>query len=150
MDILNLGCGNKPIVGAINHDRIIHRPDIDIAWDLNDLPWPWADNSFDLIVALAVLEHLRINLIESVNECWRILRPGGELYIKLPYWDSEVSYIDPTHYWRFSPSSLDIFDPSTEYGRRYSFYTPYKWTIIKAPQLNRAGTSFHARMRVIK
>jgi len=55
VDILNLGAGNKPREGAINHDLRQHRPEIDVAWDLNDLPWPWEAEQFDFIVARAVL-----------------------------------------------------------------------------------------------
>ncbi|NLG66040.1 MAG: class I SAM-dependent methyltransferase [Actinobacteria bacterium] len=151
-DILNLGAGNKPVENAINHDLRLDpaRPWVTVAWDLNDLPWPWEDNSFDLIVACAVLEHLRINLLESVAECWRILRPGGILHVKLPYWNSDTSFIDPTHYWRFSLRTLDVFDPDTSYGHKYTFYTPYKWQIIQPARLNDAKTSFSAKLQVRK
>lgn len=135
---------------AINHDLIQHRPEIDVAWDLNELPWPWEDESFDLVVARTVLEHLRINLIESVNECWRILRPGGRLYLKVPHWKSDGAYMDPTHYWRFSVKMPTIFDPETEYGQVYSFYTERKWKIVKGPRLNRAKSSIHVTMKVRK
>ena len=155
MDILNLGCGNKfvePRAGAtiVNHDRTRHRPEVDVIWDLNERPWPWADNSFDLLVACAVLEHLRLNLVESLAECWRILRPGGLLHLKLPYWQSDNSYMDPTHYWHFSLQSLDLFDPDTVFGVRYTFYTPHKWKIVERPRLNDAKTSFAAKLRVRK
>ena len=150
MDVLNLGAGNKVIKWAVNHDRIRHRPEIDVAWDLNDLPWPWADESFDQIAAIAVLEHLRINLIESVNECWRILRPNGVLVMKLPHWNHEHTYMDPTHYWRFSVGTPTIFDPETEYGNAYAFYTERKWRIVKGPRLNRRKSSIYVTMRVRK
>ncbi len=150
MAILNLGTGNKPVDGAVNHDIWKHRPEIDVAWDLNDFPWPWADGSFDLVVALAVFEHLTHNLLVSVNECWRLLRPEGVLYLKLPYWKADNSYRDPTHVHFYSVRVLDAFDPTTSFGAAYSFYTDRKWQIIKGPRLNDAKTSFHAKMRVVK
>lgn len=150
MDTLNIGAGNRIMKEAVNHDRIQHRPEIDVVWDLNELPWPWADESFDLVVARSVFEHLRITLIESVNECWRILRPGGRMYLKVPHWQSDSSYMDPTHYWRFSLQIPTIFDPKTEYGRAYAFYTDRKWKIIKGPRLNRAQSSIHVTMEVRK
>ena len=149
-DILNLGCGNKLVEGAINHDRSRHRPEVDVVHDLNVIPWPWADNSFDLVVACAVLEHLRVDLLQSIGECWRVLRPGGVLHVKLPYWQSDNSYADPTHYWKFSLQSLDVFDPDTAFGHRYAFYTSRKWKIVQRPRLNDAKTSFSARLRVRK
>ena len=150
MDVLNLGAGNRPIEGAVNHDLRRHRREIDVIHDLSVLPWPWPDESFDLIVARAVFEHLRMTLLESVGECWRILRPGGELQLKLPYWQHENTYQDPTHYWRFGLHTCDIFDPDTEYGRAYDFYTERKWRIVKGPKLNNAGSSIHVLMQVRK
>lgn len=150
MDVLNLGCGNKPIDGAVNHDLTHHRPFVDVAHDLNKLPWPWPDGSFDLIVAHSVLEHLVHDLVVTLNECWRLLRPGGKLRLKLPMWNSEISHRDPTHRWFFSTGSLDQFDPSTRRGKEYTFYTDRKWRILKAPELNRAKSSFRAILEVRK
>jgi predicted SAM-dependent methyltransferase len=138
------------VAGAINHDRVKHRPEVDVTWDLNVLPWPWPDCSFDLIVACAVLEHLRLNLVESIDECWRILRPGGMLHVKLPHWQSDNSYSDPTHYWKVGLEVLNVFDPDTRFGRQYGFYTERKWRIIEGPKLNKARTSFAAKLRVRK
>ena len=148
--ILNLGAGNDIREGAVNHDRIRHRPEIEVAHDLNVLPWPWGDESFDVIVARAVLEHLRIDLLESVGECWRLLRPGGKLVMKLPYWQHRNSYIDPTHYWQFDLATVKIFDPETRYGRSYRFYTDRKWRIVEGPVLNRVKSSILVTMEVRK
>ncbi len=150
MRILNLGAGNKVIPGAVNHDRTAHRPEIDVVHDLNLMPWPWEDNAFDLIVARAVLEHLCCTLIESLGECWRILRPRGQLQVKLPYCRAEQSYDDPTHYWHFTLRSLDYFDPDTKYGHDYGFYTPRKWKIVGAPKLNPSRSSIWATLQVRK
>ena len=149
-DVLNLGAGNRIVKGAVNHDLRKHRPEIAVAWDLDRLPWPWADSAFDRILAISVLEHLQLTLIQSVDECWRILRPRGQLYVKLPVWSHENAYLDPTHRWRFSPRTLNIFDPATRYGRQYGFYTPRKWRIIKPARLNRARSSFIATLEVCK
>jgi SAM-dependent methyltransferase len=127
-----------------------HRPEVDVVHDLNDLPWPWEDSSFDLIIACAVLEHLKLNLVESLNECWRILAPGGRVHLKLPYWKADSSYDDPTHYWHFSLGSFDQFDPATKRGRQYTFYTERKWRIVKPAFLNPGQTSVIVLMEVRK
>lgn len=151
MDVLNLGCGNRlEGGGAVNHDRTKHRPEIDVAWDLNCLPWPWPDNAFDQVIALSVFEHLRLDLVEVLNECWRLLRPGGQLVLKLPHWQSDVSYWDPTHRWHFSLRSFDQFDPDTERGKVYAFYTDRKWRIVRPAELNSAGSSIHVGLEVRK
>jgi SAM-dependent methyltransferase len=149
MQTLNLGCGNRLVNGAINHDRVKHRPEVDVVHDLNTMPWPWPDDSFDKIVALAVLEHLDPDLVASLNECHRILRPGGILVIKLPLQNGGNAYDDPTHRWFFSLRSLDQFCPETERGREYGFYTARKWKFIKRPHPNNAQTSLWATLEAL-
>lgn len=148
--VLNLGAGNKIIEGAVNHDLVKHRPEIAVTWDLDKLPWPWPDNSFDLVVARSVFEHLRLTLIESLDECWRVLQPGGQIFLKLPHWQSDVSHWDPTHRWFFSVRSFDQFDPDTERGKAYGFYTERKWKILKPAELNKAQSSIIVTMAVRK
>jgi len=150
MGILNLGAGNKILAEAVNHDLHKHRPEIDVAHDLNILPWPWADNSFDQIVASAVFEHLEIDMVVTLNECHRLLRPDGVLWLKLPLWDADRAHDDPTHRWYFTVRSLDQFVPETKRGRQYGFYTPLKWRYVKQPQVNKARTSFSVTLGVIK
>ena len=155
MDILNLGCGNrllsaKPGEVAVNHDRIKHRPEIDAVWDLNEIPWPVEDNSFDRIVARSVFEHIKPDLLETLNECWRILRPEGTIQIKVPYWRADAAYEDPTHRWFFTLGSFDLFDPDTERGQQYGFYTERKWRIVRPARLNNAKTSIFVDLQVRK
>ncbi|MFZ5823278.1 MAG: methyltransferase domain-containing protein [Bacillota bacterium] len=47
--------------------------------DLRSLPF--ADRSFDRVLARSVLHHLTAGLAEAVRECFRVLAPGGELVI---------------------------------------------------------------------
>ncbi len=150
MRILNLGAGNRCIGNAVNHDFVRHRPEISVVHDLNKLPWPWPDDGFDLVVARSVLEHLDHNLVVSLNECWRILAPRGQIFLKLPHWRSDVSHWDPTHRWFFSLRSLDQFDPDTRRGKDYAFYTWRKWKILEPPVLNKARSSIQFKMEVRK
>lgn len=137
---------------VVHHDRRLdpERPWVTVAHDLNLLPWPWAESSFDVIVATAVLEHLNIDLVESLDECWRILRVGGHAAVKVPMWDSELAHVDPTHRWFLTPATFDYFDPERRRGREYGFYTERKWKIVKGPMLNRARSSIHVVMQVRK
>ena len=54
---LNLGCGRKIFKNSVNLDRV-KLDGVDVVHDLNKFPYPFKDESFDEIKALAVLEHL--------------------------------------------------------------------------------------------
>ena len=146
---LVLGCGAAPLSNSTNHDRTLHSEYVDIAWDLNDLPWPFKDESYEAIVAKAVFEHLYHDLLTSVNECWRILKPGGALYMKLPAWNNEISYQDPTHKWFYSPRVFEYFDPDTPLGKKYWFYTDKKWKIRSIGMYNSGHTSIHGSLQKV-
>jgi SAM-dependent methyltransferase len=46
-------------------------------------PMPFPDGSFDAVVMLATLEHIR-DKEPLAHECWRLLRPGGRVIITVP------------------------------------------------------------------
>lgn len=130
---LNLGAGNliKDPNKWINHDLHKHREEIDAIWDLNILPWPWKDESFSSIIAKAVFEHLDIDLLIAVDECWRLLMPGGELYVKVPNAEDVIGcWGDPTHRRPYTLSFTSIFDYKSENAGN-NFYTSQKWEIIE-------------------
>ena len=49
MKTLQLGCGIRPIEGAINHDKEKHSDFVDVVWDLNEMPWCWQNEKFNKI-----------------------------------------------------------------------------------------------------
>ncbi len=127
---LNLGAGLDIRDGYVNHDLTKHAAGIDVSHDLNVRPWPWADETFAEILAQSVLEHLQITLIESLDECHRILGAGGILSVKYPLYTSPFIHHDPTHRWFWSERVFDYFDPRTQYGKEYPYYTARKWHIV--------------------
>ncbi len=50
-------------------------------FDRDALPWP--DESFDRVTCMHVVEHLQ-NPRQLIGEAWRVLKPGGSLYIETP------------------------------------------------------------------
>ena len=143
---LNLGCGNKPLAGFVNHDVTKHRPEIDVVHDLNELPWPFEDESFERVAAISVLEHLRQTLLVSMDEIWRILKPDGVAVIKLPHWKHTITWEDLTHLHMVGPGAMNQLDPRTKRGRDYRFYTRRKWQVEKQ-MMNKAKSSLHWTLR---
>ena len=92
-DKLNLGCGQFPKKGYVNLD-IYPDAKADIFHDLNQFPYPFEDNSFSLIEADHVLEHLD-DPIKIMKEMHRILKPGGEIIIKVPHFTR--GFTNPGH-----------------------------------------------------
>ena len=55
-----------------------------VRWNLEEVPYPLADESFDVVVMTEVYEHLREYPARSLVEVHRLLRPGGRLYFTTP------------------------------------------------------------------
>jgi len=80
---LNLGSGGGK-EGYINVDI---RPEVnpDVLWDLEKTPYPWEDESVEEILWIDSLEHLSwLKVEDALRECYRILMPGGKMYIQCP------------------------------------------------------------------
>jgi SAM-dependent methyltransferase len=131
--VLELGAGNMPTPEMIHHDRVAHAPWIDVAHDLELLPWPWDAEAWDDVWAFDVFEHLHLEVAEWLGECWRILVPGGVLHLRLPAWDNHFSYRDPTHQRVFHPETFDYFDPDralwSSFGCYYFADQPRWWRV---------------------
>ena len=97
---LHLGCGHIIKEGWINHD-IVQLPGVDVVHDLTKFPWPWADGQFEEIFMDNVLEHVP-ETTSTMEELWRIMKPGGKLFVGVPYWNSFEAWGDPTHARLFS------------------------------------------------
>ena len=127
---LNLGCGFDARQGFVNVDRLA-LPGVDRVWDLRHTPWPWEDRTASTILALDVVEHLT-DMVAFLDECWRVLEPGGALTVRVPRWDGENAWRDPTHVRAFHQTTFEYFDPDTEWGKKYTMYTQRKWRLAES------------------
>ena len=98
--------------------------------DLTQYPWPFEDYQFNNAIAKDIIEHV-LFVVPFIDECWRIIKPTGHLYIRTSYFMSEQSYKDPTHLHYFTLESFDFFDPDTATGAAYPWYTQRKWTVVR-------------------
>jgi len=95
MKKLNLGAGEDKKEGYINIDwNKLANPDI--LHDLNQIPYPFSDNEFDLIEAFHVLEHLN-KPFKVMKEFHRILKPGGRLIVKVPHFSRGFTHAEHSH-----------------------------------------------------
>lgn len=126
---LNLGCGHDIQKNTINHD-VVALPGVDVVHDLNLRPWPWTDQKFDEIYMKDVLEHLP-DTIKTLEEIYRISKPGAQLTIAVPYWNSWEAITDPTHRVFFNEYTFEFFDPSKKRCRNRPYYSHARFKIKK-------------------
>lgn len=88
----------------------------DVLHDLNVTPYPLPSDRFDLIVCLHVLEHVD-RLVEATGELHRLLKPGGRLFVEVPYFSSVFFFTDPTHRHAFSTRSFDYYVEGTSVAK---------------------------------
>lgn len=106
--ILNVGCGERFIGGErlkgyriINTD-IIEFSDVELISDAHFLPF--RDESFDLVICQAVLEHTRKPWL-VVNEIYRVLKKEGVVYVEVPF--LQGFHASPTDYYRFTLQGIE-------------------------------------------
>ena len=106
--LLDLGCGDQHIKPAAEKRGFTYK-----GFDITDLnlendKLPLADNVADIVVSLAVIEHIQ-NPDIFLSEIYRVLKPGGLIYLSTPNWqmDAKNFYNDPTHVKPYTPHSLE-------------------------------------------
>lgn len=126
--ILNLGCGNDLRKGYINVDRRVPKgwnpsPTNQYTFQQVVIPhfdkWPWSDNSVDAILAKDFFEHLP-DIINTLNECWRILKSGGRLAIIVPTTNGMGAWQDPTHRSFWNLNTLKYFEAGNPYHETHA------------------------------
>jgi trans-aconitate methyltransferase len=112
---LNLGALDRPIEGFLSVD--ICEP-ADIVCDLRG-PWSFPDSSVDEVFAADVFEHLP-DKIHTMNELWRVLKPGGRAVIQVPHaTDGDGGHCDPTHKSLWTTSDFEYYSPGFAERERF-------------------------------
>jgi len=128
---LNLGAGNDQAEGFVRVDRA-GRPDV--FCDVMSLPF--RGGVFKIIKAHHILEHIpRESLIPLMNECWRLLRYGGEMDIEVPIFPSEGAMADPTHVSFFVSSTFDYFVRGGKFDDHRELYGIKPWLLQRRERL---------------
>lgn len=105
--VLDVGCGRNKAAGAIGIDRLAGTA-ADVLFDIDRRPYPFRDGSFDAVRAIHVIEHVQ-DVIGTVEEFARLVRPGGSITIVTPHYTDFSSFCDPTHRWHLNSFSLRYF-----------------------------------------
>lgn len=68
-----------------NYSSLVEEHQLDIRKvDIERERIPFPDDSFDVVLFNEVFEHLRIDLIFTMSELKRVLKPGGRLFLSTP------------------------------------------------------------------
>jgi SAM-dependent methyltransferase len=92
---VDLGGGARPFRDYLVLDRNLKEGRVGFCCDLNER-WPLLDNSVGVLRAADVIEHLR-DPIHTMNEAFRVLRPGGFFLTGTPSTNGKGAFCDPTH-----------------------------------------------------
>jgi SAM-dependent methyltransferase len=137
--VLNAGAGDRDIRHLVDGELVnldiaegLHNgPGIDIIGPLHDIPVE--DGRFDAVLCNAVLEHVR-NPAEALAEFHRVTRPGGVLYLVVPFMQPE--HLDPTDFQRYTIDGLQELVrvhgfEVVEAGGVHSVYTTLGWIAME-------------------
>ena len=126
--VLDLGCrygaltrayveGNEVVGVDVDHEALAAaaKLGIETVWADADEPLPFADSTFDVVVAGELLEHVR-SPDRVVAEARRLLRPGGRIVGSVPnafrlknrlrFFAGRPPEDDPTHLHMFTPQAV--------------------------------------------
>jgi SAM-dependent methyltransferase len=124
MKILSIGSGKIEKKANVIRLDISKDTGADVVWDLNKSPYPFDNDEFDQIECFDVIEHLD-NIPNVMQECYRILKNDGMVFITTPHFSSANSYIDPTHKFHLSIYSFDCFADD----HKYNYYSNVKFNV---------------------
>lgn len=130
---LNVGSGWCVYDGFTNVD-IAKIPGVE-QLDLFEFPWPWADNTFDYILASEFLEHVPNDKIMGVIEnLGRVLKVGGVIEVMCPHPATFMVLLQiPGHHRLIGEYTFEVFskDYYTNSGEHNEIKRDFTLEIIK-------------------
>lgn len=123
---LNIGCGREYRRGWVNTD-ISRATKADAYFDVRSEPIPCDTGSASEILISGVLEQIGENehLIHAMNECYRVLKPGGIMTVIVPNARFAIAHQDPMDVRKFTKETFAYFEKGTRhhdlYGSVYGF-----------------------------
>ncbi len=122
--VFNLGCGMSAKEEYVNIDQEMVEG-ADIIQDLNDESWKFKNGIADKIIAYDIIEHMN-NVDGFMEECHRVLKPGGLMFVHVPYYNHHLAYTDPQHLHYFTPDTFNRYE-----GGQFAHMSHARFKIIK-------------------
>ena len=149
---LDVGCGTGRLVQFLNKSGFetfgcdISQKALKVACKINKKgtivrsqadKLPYADNSYDLVTAISVIEHLKPNqVVQFFKEAKRVLKPGGFIFLVTPNFAAPLRFVqgknwfgyhDPTHINFYTPMQLAKLTKKHGFGNvRFHFKIKYR------------------------
>jgi SAM-dependent methyltransferase len=146
---LNLGSADVLLDGFVNVD-VVAAPGVQEA-DLTET-WPWQDSSVDYVRASHVIEHLP-DKIFTMNELWRVLRPGAKADITVPTTEGPGAWQDPTHVSFWNRRSFLYYEAGSPYrelsARQYGVEAAFR-TVRESQLVTVDGPFLSVTLQAVK
>lgn len=145
-----MGCGQSRHAGWVNCDLYPNPGVVDVVCDLQQ-PWPFPDNSAEIVYASHVLEHLT-DFRAFFREAWRVLAPGRTLYLRLPYGGHRAAWWDVTHIRPWFAESFAFVQPNYDAAIGNPQHTAWVWPFAVDMVRMRLASRFaqYLRWRVVR
>lgn len=117
--VLDVACGNGALLGALSNKAAIHAFGVDLSENMVAaaqerhprftfevspcVPLPFADNSMDVITVSCAFHHFEDPRAFG-QECRRVLKPNGTLYMAEPFFSPVLRWLANTIWFPFSKS----------------------------------------------
>jgi SAM-dependent methyltransferase len=141
---VDLGCGTKKAAGFLGVD-IFPAVGVDVVADLSQ-GFPFNDSCIAELRAYDFIEHLS-DRISTMNEIWRVCKPGAQVDIFVPSTDGRGAFQDPTHvsYWNINSFMYYCVDfpDYLQLCQQYGFKGAFK--ILKLEQIESPNQVIHVR-----
>jgi SAM-dependent methyltransferase len=104
-------------------DRLVHQGTGEViefayeAFNIESDTFPYADESFDVVVFSELIEHLGVNPVRALAEIHRVLRPGGIVVVTTPNSLSLGRFAD---FLRAGSAMEERYSPLFGYGARHN------------------------------
>lgn len=126
---LDIGCGDRKLDYTWTGIDYRKLEGVDIVQDLEKFPWNIPNDCASIARCMHVVEHInpcKGTFIKFMDEIWRTMMTGADLYIECPYATSKGYFRDPTHCNPCNEETWEYFDHTKPL---YNVYKPKPWSI---------------------